>query len=61
MGRLFTRFHRARVAERAPGMGLGLYISKGIVEAHGGKIWAESVPGRTTTFRFTIPVRETES
>lgn len=56
--RLFTRFYRARRAERgrAPGLGLGLFISRGIVEAHGGRIWAESIPGQTTTFSFTLPL-----
>ena len=55
---LFTRFHRTRAAagEGVPGLGLGLYIARGLVEAHGGRIWVESVPGRTTTFRFTIPI-----
>jgi len=55
--RLFTRFARARRAQVAgtPGLGLGLYIAKGLVEAQGGRIWAESVPGATTTFSFTLP------
>ena len=38
-----------------PGAGLGLYICKGIVEAHGGTIAAESIPGVRTTFRFSLP------
>lgn len=56
--RLFTRFHRTRSAERGPvkGLGLGLYISKGLVEAHGGRIWVDSVPKKTTAFHFTLPV-----
>jgi PAS domain S-box-containing protein len=56
--RLFTRFARGRQpqAEGTPGLGLGLYIAKGLVEAQGGRIWAESVPGATTTFGFTLPV-----
>jgi PAS domain S-box-containing protein len=55
--RLFERFSRGDTTGRShvPGLGLGLYISKGLVEAHGGRIWAESVPGQTTTFFFTIP------
>ena len=47
MPQLFSRFgrtHDAR-AHRTPGIGLGLYIARGLVEAHGGRIWAESVPG----------------
>jgi signal transduction histidine kinase len=54
--RLFSRFTRtpqARTA-RIPGIGLGLYICKGLVEAHGGRIWAESKDG-VTAFRFTLP------
>jgi PAS domain S-box-containing protein len=55
--RLFERFARSRhsQAEGTPGLGLGLYIAKGLVEAQGGRIWAESVPGGTTTFCFTLP------
>ena len=58
---IFTRFHRTRwvQAERVAGLGLGLYISKGLVEAHGGRIWAESVPNQSTTFRFTLPTATT--
>lgn len=58
MPRLFTRFYRTREAraQKIAGLGLGLYISKGLVEAHGGKIWAESVPGQTTTFTFSLPI-----
>jgi signal transduction histidine kinase len=54
--RIFTRFYRTPHARAgtAPGIGLGLTISKGLVEAHGGRIWAESVPGQTTTFHFTL-------
>jgi signal transduction histidine kinase len=53
---LFSRFARTRSARRArtPGIGLGLYICKGLIEAHGGRIWAESEHGRTS-FRFTLP------
>ena len=37
------------------GLGLGLYIAKGLVDAHGGRLWGESVPNETTTFSFTLP------
>jgi signal transduction histidine kinase len=59
LARLFTRFYRTREAQtgRVAGLGLGLYIAKGLVEAHGGTIRAESVPGQTTTFHFTLPSR----
>ncbi len=55
--RLFSRFGRSSTAHgsAAPGLGLGLYIAKGLVEAHGGRIWVDSVPGKTTTFHFTLP------
>ena len=52
---LFDRFWQARKAERR-GAGLGLPIVKGIVEAHGGRVWAESAEGRGNTFTFTIPL-----
>ena len=56
MPRLFHRFSRSDTTRGSiPGLGLGLYISRCLVEAHGGRIWAESVPGETTTFYFTIP------
>ncbi|WP_437738804.1 PAS domain-containing sensor histidine kinase [Sorangium sp. So ce1335] len=55
---LFKRFWRApgNGPGRARGVGLGLYITRGLVEAHGGSISVESCPGATTTFRFTLPL-----
>src|SRR5215218_2643334 len=54
--RLFDRFYRVYPSTAAPGAGIGLSISKGLVEAHGGSIWVESEPGSGTTFRFTLPL-----
>jgi signal transduction histidine kinase/HAMP domain-containing protein len=54
--RLFERFYRVDGTARAtPGVGLGLFICKRIVEAHGGRIWVSSVPGAGSTFSFTLP------
>ncbi|MDC0680916.1 PAS domain S-box protein [Sorangium atrum] len=54
---LFKRFWRApdAVPRSVRGVGLGLYITKGLVEAHGGSISVESSPGGATTFRFSLP------
>jgi PAS domain S-box-containing protein len=57
---IFTKFYRVPDdgAGRPEGTGLGLHIAKQIIEAHGGRIWAESKPGQGSTFRFTLPVAE---
>ena len=54
---IFERFYRVRT-EKATGTGLGLYICKQIIEAHRGKIWAESIPGQGTTFFIELPVNQ---
>ena len=59
LARLFRRGYRAESARKVPGGGLGLYFSKGIVAAHGGRMWAESPGhGRGSAFCFTLPLQE---
>jgi signal transduction histidine kinase len=58
LSRLFHRYGRTNsmVEHKVPGLGLGLYLARGIVEAHGGHIWAESLgPGYGTTVHMTLP------
>ncbi|MHB9024635.1 MAG: PAS domain-containing sensor histidine kinase [Armatimonadota bacterium] len=55
---LFERFYRARGERKTEGIGLGLYITKLLVEAHGGRIRVESEVGKGSTFYFTLPLVE---
>ena len=58
--RIFDRFARASNVDdrRYHGMGLGLYICRGIVEEHGGRIWVESTVGKGTTFHVALPTSD---
>jgi NtrC-family two-component system sensor histidine kinase KinB len=56
LSHLFTKYYRTQEGRRARGVGLGLYITRLIVEAHGGHIRAESTPGLGSTFTFTLPL-----
>jgi signal transduction histidine kinase len=52
---VFERYWRGKERDLTKGVGLGLYIAKSIVDAHGGKIWVDSTVGRGSTFSFTLP------
>src|SRR5262249_52939520 len=58
LGQVFERFHRGRQASSTNdgGLGLCLYITKQIVERHGGAIWVDSKEGAGTSFHFSLPV-----
>jgi signal transduction histidine kinase len=60
--RVFERFYRIdnEITQTTRGAGLGLSVCKGIVEAHGGRIWAESVLGKGSTFYFALPLTADE-
>jgi signal transduction histidine kinase len=63
LNQVFERFHRGRQVSSTNygGLGLGLYITKQIVERHGGAIWVDSKEGIGTTFQFSLPVRNAEA
>lgn len=61
--KVFERFYRVGESgqETFPGLGLGLYISAGIIQRHNGKIWAESKKGKGSTFCFALPLKNVNS
>ena len=58
LARVFDRFHRASTAatERSQGAGLGLYLTRAVIEAHHGRIWVDSNPGQGASFHFNLPI-----
>src|SRR5262249_44460912 len=57
--RIFEKYYRVKDnTDRIPGTGMGLAIARDIIEAHGGKIWVESVLGQGSEFHFTLPMTE---
>lgn len=56
--KIFEMFYRGREKGREGGAGLGLAICRGVVQAHGGRIWAQNRPGGGVAFRFTLPLAE---
>lgn len=60
IGKLFTKFYRShRSKANVAGTGLGLYLSKAIIESHGGKISVSSIEGQGSTFGFSVPIYAT--
>ncbi len=63
LDKIFERFFQIDGAStrRVGGSGLGLSISRGIIQAHGGRMWVESVQGQGSTFRFSLPLANGEA
>jgi PAS domain S-box-containing protein len=58
LDKIFSRFYRVEgVGPTISGLGIGLYLSHEIIQRHGGKLWAESEPGKGSTFSFTLPLQ----
>jgi signal transduction histidine kinase len=55
---IFEEFEQTSEGKQMEGTGLGLPLSRKLVELHGGRLWAESQPGHGSTFRFTLPTRQ---
>jgi signal transduction histidine kinase len=56
-GRVFERFYRVddALSRRTQGSGLGLYLAKAVIDAHRGRMWVESTPGKGSAFSFALP------
>jgi signal transduction histidine kinase len=56
-GRIFERFYRVddHLSRQTQGSGLGLYLAKSIIDAHRGRMWVESAPGKGSAFSFALP------
>jgi signal transduction histidine kinase len=63
LDRIFERFYRVEgaLSRKTQGTGLGLYLARAVIEAHGGQIVVESKPGKGSTFRFTLPRESTSA
>jgi len=55
---IFEEFEQTAEGKQAEGTGLGLPLSRKLAELHGGRLWAESQPGKGSTFRFTLPIKQ---
>jgi signal transduction histidine kinase len=54
--KLFSKYYQIERKDKSEGLGLGLYISKEIIEAHKGNIWLKSTPSKGSTFFFSLPI-----